>query len=166
MKNIIHKNIERSEFRHFGLKYLFCIYCLMILPFDLLPFVKGTVSAGSDDLVEYKVPQDTLTASTETTKQLKYQLWKSDITSSKKEKEQKYSSDLNRLIEQVRSIEIASQQSSETKAIPETFPSIEPNHVSIKMSIPKEDAKDIEGIMAILSTYNKVQNKKMERISK
>jgi tetratricopeptide (TPR) repeat protein len=84
-----------------------------------------------------------MTVSTESTKQLKYQLWKSDITPSKKEKEQKYSSELDRLIEQVRSIEIASQQSSEPKTTPETFPAIEPNNVSIKMSIPKEDAEDM-----------------------
>lgn len=142
MKNIIHKNIERLDYRHFGLKYLFCIYCLMILPFDLLPFIKGTASAGTEDLVEYEMPRESLAVSTETTKQLKYELWKSDIAPSKKGKEQNYSSELNRLIEQIRSIEIGSQQSSGTKTIPETFPTIEPNHVSIKMSIPKEDAED------------------------
>ena len=32
--------------------------------------------------------------------------------------------------------------------------------------IKKEDVKDIEGILIVLSTYNKVQNKEMERASK
>jgi len=32
--------------------------------------------------------------------------------------------------------------------------------------IKKEDARDIEGVMTVMSTYNKVQNKEMERISK
>ena len=127
-----------------GMKYLLCIYCLMMLPFDLLPFVKGNISAGSDELVEYRLPQESLTVSNDTTKQLKFQLWKSDITPAKDEKELKYSVELNRLIEQVRSIKITSQQSSETIVAPETASRIEPNKVSIKMSMPEENTKENE----------------------
>jgi len=32
--------------------------------------------------------------------------------------------------------------------------------------IKKEDARDIENIMVVMSTYNKVQNKEMEKITK
>ncbi len=145
MKNKSSKHVYGSSFSTFGLKYLLCIYCLMLLPFDLLTFVTGTVSANSDELVEYKFPQDSLTASNDANDPLKRKLWRSDITPAKDEKDPKIGIELNRLIEQVRSIEFTSQQPSETVVVPETVSTTEPNEASVSMTVPNEDeTKEIE----------------------
>jgi len=151
MINITKYNVYCSGFSDYGLKYLFCIYCLMMLPFDLLPFIKGTVFAGSDELVEYNLPQDSLTVSNKTNKQIRFQLWKSDITPAKDEKDRKFSNELNLLIEQVRSIKIASQQPPENIVASETISIIEPDKVSIKISTPEKDTKKIESNPSLAS---------------
>ncbi len=118
----------------------------MLLPFDLLTFVTGTVSANSNELVEYELPQDSSTVSSESGNQIRLRLWKSDITPVKDEKDLKNKTELTRLIEQVRAVEITQQQSPEPVVAPETVPTIEPNKASINITVSKKEKEDIKEI--------------------
>jgi len=111
----------------------------MLVPFELLSSVTGTTFAGSDAPAEYKLPQDKTTDSNDSSDQLKYQLWKSDITPFKDEKELEASNELNRLIQQVRAIEFTThQQKPEPLIVPGTITSTEPNKDSSIPVTPKE----------------------------
>lgn len=120
----------------------------MLLPFDLLTFVTGTVSANSNELIEYKLPQDSSNVPSESGNQIRLRLLKSDITAVKDEKDPKVKTDLNRLIEQIRAVEIRPQQAPETVAAPVALPTTEPNNTSVNITVPKkekkEDAEEIE----------------------
>jgi len=112
------------------LKYCY-IFCLTLMPFDLLTFVKGSAYATSEKLVEYKLTQDNLSDSNDSSEQLKRQLWKSDITVVTDKDNQKKSSELRQLIEQVRAIEIQSQNQTPKLVVPpKIIPATEPNDIS------------------------------------
>lgn len=120
----------------------------MLMPFDLLTFVKGTVSANSNELIEYKLPQDNSNTPSESGNQIRLRLLKSDITAVKDEKDPKVKTDLDRLIEQIRAVEIRPQQAAETVAAPVALPTTEPNNTSVNITVPKkeEEEKDTEEI--------------------
>jgi len=145
MKNRNLKYNYNSGLVTLGFKYCFCIYCLTLMPFNLLTFVTGTAFANSDKLVEYKLIQDNLTDSNDSSEQLKRQLWRSDITPTKDENDRKQQDELRQLIEQIRAIEIRPQeQISEPVVVPEILPVAEPNDVSITSEPVTKEKKDFE----------------------
>lgn len=144
MKNESSKYVYDSGFSTFGLKYMFCIYCLMLLPFDLLTFVTGTVSADSDGLIEYELPEVGPVDPNESGSQLRLKLWKSDINAVKGEDDQKLKSELDRLIKQVRAVEITPQQAPETAVATKIEPQTEPNKVSLNITVPSKEKEDVK----------------------
>jgi len=115
-----------------GLRYCFYILCLTLVPFDFLLFITGTASAGSGKLVEYKLIQDNIPDSNDPNDTLKRQLLVSDITPVAGTKDRKKTDELRRLIAQVRSVKVQSQEPvPEPVAAPKIAPAIEPNDVSI-----------------------------------
>jgi tetratricopeptide (TPR) repeat protein len=113
----------------------------MLLPFDLLTFVTGTASANSNELIEYKLPQDSSKAPGESGNQIRLRLLKSEITAVKDGNEPKVKIDLNRLIEQIRAVEIRPQQVTEIVASPVSVPTTEPNNTTVNITVPKEEEK-------------------------
>ena len=144
-------------FSSLGLKYLFFIYCLMLLPFDLLIFVTGTACANSEKLVEYELPQDNTSDSNDSSDQLKRQLWLSDITPAKDEKGMNTSMELSRLIQQIRAIEFTPQEKTPTPVfVPDTVTTTEPNEAAPVTAIPiKKEKTELEPKLPYLPISDK-----------
>lgn len=157
-----------------GSKFVFIVFCLMLVPFDLLSFVTGTTFAGSDNLVEYNLSQDKTPDSNDSSEQLSYQLWKSNVTPFD-EKDAQAGMELNRLIRQVRAIEFSAQQpqQSEPVIVPETAPSAEPNETpsassapqQIKQPVPESKpafspitAKTLKMLRSLSHNFEKIEN--------
>jgi tetratricopeptide (TPR) repeat protein len=122
-----------------GLKFVLFVFCLMLVPFDLLSFVTGTTFADTDNLVEYNLTQDQTPDSNDSSDQLSYQLWKSNVTGFD-EKDAQAGMELNRLIQQVRAIKISAQlpQQPEPVIVPKTTPSAEPNETPSAPAAPQK----------------------------
>lgn len=146
MKNKNSKYDNNSGLVIISLKYCCYIFCLTLMPFNLLTFVTGVAYANSEKLVEYKLTQDNLSDSNDSSEQLKRQLWKSDITPVTDENDRGKSGELKQLIEQIRSIKIQPQEQTPKLVVPpKIIPANEPNGISdVTIESAMQEEKDSE----------------------
>ena len=71
INKLLSKNQKDSYFR-----IIIYLFCLTLLPFDLLTFITGTPSAkAEDDLIEYNLQQSNQVVNTESSDDIRNQLF-------------------------------------------------------------------------------------------
>lgn len=105
------KNIKHKIFRMVYPVFVF-MFCLMLLPFDQLDFIKGTAYADSNDMVDYNLGLDEQDNTVTINNDIKKTLWRINITPAVEEKKQVQKDELQLLIEQVNSIELLLPQTT------------------------------------------------------
>ncbi|MBN1974894.1 MAG: hypothetical protein JW787_14735 [Sedimentisphaerales bacterium] len=147
---MIEKNRNNSKNRKFHISHSIFIlaFCLMLLPFEQLSFMKGAAYADSNDMVDYDINQNERGKSVIIYDNVKQTLWRTNITPAEEEQEQIQKDELQSLIEQINSIELSLPQLTyEPEEINETVLSNEhPKPASQNeetKSIVKNDRSDI-----------------------
>ena len=88
--------------------FLVLAFCLMLLPFDLLTFISGKVSANSDNMVEYNLNSDSQDKTVIPNEDIQKTLWQTNISTPVDEQKQQIQKDeLKSLIEQLNSMELS-----------------------------------------------------------
>ena len=145
MKNGNLKYYVFSCFNTPAFRYCLSVFCLTLLPFNLLSFVTGTASANSEQLVEYKLTQDNFTDSNDSNAQLKRQLLKSDITPIASEKDRNKKDELKELIEQIRAIEVRPPEQAPRRVVaPKIIPAAEPDVSDVNMGLKEQKKPNFE----------------------
>ena len=120
------------------------LFCLVLLPFDLLSFVTGTPSAKAEEsLVEYELQQNSETINAESSDEIKNKLWLADITPAKEDING--GKELKLLIEKIRTIDLIPQKHiPEDVNVPEEKTVDEPNDKETEViELNKEKKKEI-----------------------
>ena len=147
-----------------GLKYCFFIYCLMLMPFDLLTFVTGTASASTEQMVEYKLKEDTPSDSNDLKVQPVRHLLQSDIAPVTNEKDRKKSDELKSLIEQIRAVKIQPQEQIPVLvAAPKIIPADEPEPNEVPSVTEKPATPEKTNIEPILP-YNPISGETLQKL--
>ena len=133
------------------------LFCLTLLPFDLLTFITGTPSAKAEDaLIEYNLQQSNQVINTKSSDDIRSQLWLADITSAQEDKNDE--NELELLIEKIRAVELAPQELSPEKVeVSEQIIINEQNDGEIEsIELKREDVNEIESEIPFFSIKHNV----------
>jgi tetratricopeptide (TPR) repeat protein len=125
-----------------SLKFCFCVFCFTFLPLRLLTSLTDIASANSTAQVGQELSQGSFSVPRDPNNSYSRQLRKADISIVKDQKDGKSKNDLQRIIEQIRSVNFKPQkQTPEPVVVPEGIPVVEPNETVSETTEPKEDEK-------------------------
>jgi tetratricopeptide (TPR) repeat protein len=133
------KNKSMYQKYHISKRFLIFVFCLMLLPLNLLNFLSGTVSADSDNMVDYRLDNDAQNNTAITNEDIRTSLWQTNISPVEEQKQQVQKDELKSLIEQLNSIELSlPDQSNEVYEVNTIPASEEPEITAPKVDSSKQ----------------------------